>query len=385
MNTLTKVLKRSLFIAALLTGLCAFSPLWAQEPSTRIKQLEKELHALFQEKKSTKKKESSTLASLKTIEKKIGLLSEKLSLQTKQIERTKAELVSLQKQESELEKESKAQTLLLENHLISAYQMGRSPIIKTLLNEENPQVIERLASYYSYINKARLEAILNLQKTTTALSNTKKEQQATLKTLKILKEKELLEQAELEKEQQRQLTLVKDLRNAIKNQTSKISFAQKSKQDLEKILQKAIESPYPRPEAPFSRMQYKLSWPTTGYLNDLYGKLIAGTSLKHSGVEIIAPESQIIKAVYPGKIVFADWLRGFGLITIIDHGLGYMTLYAHNQSLLKNQGENVAMGEDIATVGHSGGQQETGVYFEIRKNGRPVDPLRWLKPERSRA
>jgi septal ring factor EnvC (AmiA/AmiB activator) len=345
-------------------------------------QLEKELDALFSKQKSTKQQENNTLAILKNIDKKIGLLAEKLLINAKQVDQSQALLNNLKKEEDLLQKEASTQTALLEKHLMSAYEMGRYPLIKVFLNEENPQVMDRLASYYSYLNKARLDVIIALQKNQTRLTKLKETREAELKTLRALQEQELTEQTELKKEQNKQSALANRLRQSILTQNSQIAFTQKSKRALEKILSQTPQNAYPRPQAPFSRMQYKLTWPTKGLLSDLYGKTITGTSLKHSGVEILAPENQPIVAVYPGVVVFSDWLRGFGLITIIDHGLGFMTLYAHNQSLLKRQGEQVSMGEEIATVGHTGGQQENGVYFEIRKNGRPVDPLRWLLPEK---
>ncbi|MDC3332982.1 peptidoglycan DD-metalloendopeptidase family protein, partial [bacterium] len=122
-----------------------------------------------------------------------------------------------------------------------------------------------------------------------------------------------------------------------------------------------------------------MPWPTAGKLANSFGSKRNGTTLRWQGVNINARQGSDVKAIHYGRVVFADWFRGSGLLVIIDHGDGYMSLYGHNQSLLKSPGEWVIPGESIATVGNSGGQKSAGLYFEIRKNGKPTDPKRWCK------
>ena len=131
-------------------------------------------------------------------------------------------------------------------------------------------------------------------------------------------------------------------------------------------------------DIPFKQLKGALEWPTRGRLTTLYGALKA-VGLKWDGVIISAPEGQEVKSIHHGRVAFADWLRGFGLLLIIDHGDGYMTLYGHNQSLFKEIGEWVKPGETVALVGRSGGKGSAGVYFGIRYNGRPVNPQSWCR------
>ena len=130
---------------------------------------------------------------------------------------------------------------------------------------------------------------------------------------------------------------------------------------------------------PFGKLKGKLPWPVVGKPSNRFGRYRNGTSLRWQGLTIPSTEGNRVEAIHSGRIVFADWLRGSGLLVIIDHGDGYMSLYAHNQSLLKEIGDWVNPGDTIATVGNSGGQQRSGLYFEIRHNGKPTDPKRWCK------
>lgn len=343
--------------------------------------LAKSLQELEALKKKSAHKRTQTIALLKTTEKKIGELYERQRQHNEEIKSTKVLLKKLNIRQKKLDAKNKEQALLLEKHLISAYELGRYPLIKMFLNQQTPQMIDRLVSYYSYINRARFLLIRDQQQTLANIKKTKIEKAQNLEKLAILQKTEAAEQQALAKEEIQQSELVKSLSQFISSQDEKISQVKKSFDALDKVLTKISQQRYPVPKAPFYKMLYQLEWPTPGLLNDLYGKPISGTNLRYSGVKILAEEKQTVISVYPGRVVFADWLRGFGLITIIDHGQGYMTLYANNHSLLKRQGDLVAMNEAIATVGHTGGQQDSGVYFEIRRNGRPVDPLRWLRAE----
>jgi septal ring factor EnvC (AmiA/AmiB activator) len=131
-------------------------------------------------------------------------------------------------------------------------------------------------------------------------------------------------------------------------------------------------------EKPFPTQRGHLPWPASGSVKAAFGARRGVGELKWNGILIAAPEGRAVHAVHRGRVAFADWLRGFGLLMIVDHGDGYMSLYGHNQHLLKEVGEWVEAGEAVASVGASGGRAESGLYFEIRHDGRPVDPVRWL-------
>ncbi|MCK5122394.1 MAG: peptidoglycan DD-metalloendopeptidase family protein, partial [Methylococcales bacterium] len=130
----------------------------------------------------------------------------------------------------------------------------------------------------------------------------------------------------------------------------------------------------------FAKLKVKLPWPVKGRLVKKFGAHRSGS--RWDGVLIQAKEGANIKVVTRGRVVYADWLRGYGLLTIIDHGKGYMTLYAFNQSLYKSVGDWVDAGAVIATVGQSGGQSSAGLYFGVRRKGKPVDPVKWCRKVR---
>ena len=140
-----------------------------------------------------------------------------------------------------------------------------------------------------------------------------------------------------------------------------------------------ILSDYPiTSEAPFSDLKGRLTWPVAGTLLHDFGQSRATGSLKWNGVVLAAPRGREIRAIYHGRVIFADWLVGMGLLVIVDHGEGYMTLYGYNETTLKSVGDWVAPGDVIATVGDSGGQSRPGLYFEIRQGTRPLRPGSWV-------
>jgi septal ring factor EnvC (AmiA/AmiB activator) len=130
---------------------------------------------------------------------------------------------------------------------------------------------------------------------------------------------------------------------------------------------------------PFSKLRGRLSLPVRGELIGRFGAPRGATGTEAKGVFIRAPEGQAVRAIARGQVVYADWMRGFGNLLIVDHGEAYLSIYANNESVLKQVGELVAPGEAIATTGASGGNEETGLYFEMRHLGRAFDPLRWVK------
>lgn len=135
-------------------------------------------------------------------------------------------------------------------------------------------------------------------------------------------------------------------------------------------------------EKPFSKQRGKLYWPAKGKVKNLYDHWRSVGKVKWQGNIIKAKEGAPVHTISNGRIAYSDWLRGYGLITIIDHGDGYMSLYGHNQTLLKEVGDWVENNEIIATVGSSGGLKSVGLYFEIRHNGKPSNPSRWCKKQR---
>jgi len=181
--------------------------------------------------------------------------------------------------------------------------------------------------------------------------------------------------------QEERQTLIRSLKKKIASEGHEVERLAADEEDLTRLIAEltSILSDYPiSSEAPFSEHKGRLTWPVAGTLIHDFGQPRVGGGIKWNGVVLAAPRGREVRAVYHGRVAFADWLAGMGLLVIVDHGEGYMSLYGYNETILKNAGDWVAPGDLIATVGDSGGQQRSSVYFELRRGTRPVDPRQWV-------
>jgi septal ring factor EnvC (AmiA/AmiB activator) len=215
------------------------------------------------------------------------------------------------------------------------------------------------------------------------LRQTKEEIAAEEHRLRGLQSRELAEKERLDQTRGLRQQVIAALGSDIQSKGENLSELKRDEQQLQALVTQLQQelvnlSVEETNSKPFGSLKGKLRWPTTGRLGARFGTPKSG-SLKWDGVMISAPEGEEVKAVYHGRVAFADWLRGFGLLLIIDHGEGYMTLYGHNQSLFKETGEWVDPDEPVALVGNSGGPLNPGVYFGIRQQGRPVNPKNWCR------
>ncbi|GAB4392109.1 MAG: peptidoglycan DD-metalloendopeptidase family protein [Gammaproteobacteria bacterium] len=314
----------------------------------------------------------------------IGKVSRELFELNGQLEQQYLELVELQKKTEQQKRILHHHRNLLTQQLQAAYQLGQHGYIKLLLNQQNPTDVSRIAAYYRRINQTRANIIAqNSTKLADYLANERKIQSDTEKLAQLRQQRKKYRQTLTQKQIERQNILVQ-LQQDITSNSQKLTELERNKKHLERIVKRLKRrSLYQRlTHQAFANQKGKLLWPTHGPIMEYFGKQIAHSELTNNGILIKAPEGQAVKAVYDGKVVFADWLRGFGLMLIIDHGQGFMSLYGQNRSLYKKTGDNVHTGELIASVGHSGGNSLSGLHFEIRRNGTPVSPEQWLRGER---
>lgn len=300
------------------------------------------------------------------------------------ISKKHAELEELKFEQAENEAALEQEKIKLKHQVRSAYQMGRNDYIKLMLNQEDPATVGRALAYYDYHNRARSERIGQVQETLTNLDQIQSsiiEQTTKLESLK--KEHE----GKLQNFYQYRATrrdIITRLQKDIQAQGIELQTLQENERELGKLFkglkeEQAVTIEMYEDMPPFSSLKGNLHWPTKGKLLKRFGASKKGGNLKWQGVLIDAETGTSVEAISAGKIVFADWFRNMGLLVIIDHGDGYMSLYGHNQNLLKNTGDWVLAGEKIATVGDSGGQTDTALYFEIRKGAQPLNPSRWCK------
>ncbi len=263
----------------------------------------------------------------------------------------------------------------------AAYMSGNQEKVKMLLNQRDPATLGRVMAYYRYLNDYRAENILAVMEQIRRLDELRKQIAVEETRLAELVRGRYAELGRLNTSQASRQALLASLRKKIADEGQEVERLAAQEQDLTRLISEltSILSDYPiSSEQPFTSHKGRLTWPIVGTLLHDFGQPRVRGKLKWNGVVMAAPRGQEVRAVYHGRIAFADWLAGMGLLVIVDHGEGYMTLYGYNETVLKNAGDWVAPGDVIATVGDSGGQQQTGLYFELRRGTRPVDPRQWV-------
>lgn len=389
MKTALKHKNRSLvlhLVAIALLSLCAvYQPVADEDADKRkkLQQLSGETSKLQKLLKEFKTQRSNLQNNLQRSEIKIGSVQNKIRTIQKQLATEQKSLKSLQTRRGSLNQAKGEQQKFIEQQILAAYQVGKQQKIKVLLNQQEPDKLTRSLTYYDYFNKARAEQIDSYIDIISELDAIEPEIQQKTSSLTLAKQQLSSEHQKLlnsKKEREKSLSTIN---SAIKNNDQRLKKINKDRAELEQLLN-AVEQTLanisiPGDYRPFKTLKGKLPWPVSGKPANRFGKQRNGTSLRWQGLSIPSTEGTTVSAIHHGRIVFSDWLRGSGLLVIVDHGNGYMSLYAHNQSLLKETGDWVNPGDVIATVGNSGGQQNASLYFEIRHNGKPTDPLRWCK------
>ncbi|MFP3850466.1 murein hydrolase activator EnvC family protein [Pseudomonas sp. W5-01] len=403
-----------------------------------ITELKKALGQLQEEKSGVQK-------DLRSTETEMGKLEKQVEALQKELKKSESELQRLDQEKKKLQSARVEQQRLIAIQARAAYQSGRQEYLKLLLNQQNPEKFARTLTYYDYLSKARLEQLRSFNETLRQLAGVEKDIDLQQAQLLVQKSSLDDQKAQLETvRQERQVALAK-LNQDYKARDQKLQSRQQDQADLTKVL-KTIEETLARqareaeearqkallaqqeaekrqreqealaknrakddakddsdvaPRRPtkapgamvssagqsyggaFEQARGKLPWPVDGRLLARFGESRGDDErTKWDGVLISAAAGSQVRAVHGGRVVFADWLRGAGLLVILDHGNGYLSLYGHNQSLLKEAGDVVKAGEAISTVGNSGGGQDTpALYFAIRQQGRPSDPAQWCRTQ----
>ena len=279
------------------------------------------------------------------------------------------------------EAELDAEIRQLGDQLRAAYMSGEQERLKLLLNQQDPATLGRLMTYYTYLNdygSDNIETVTGRIRELASLRGQLAAEEARLTEIAKARYDEL---GRLGSAQEQRKTLLASLRQRISSEGHEIERLAAQEKDLARLIAEltSILSDYPiSSEEPFVDHKGRLTWPVAGTLLHDFGQPRVGGGLRWNGVVLGAPRGREVRAVYHGRIAFADWLAGLGLLVIVDHGDGYMTLYGYNETILKNAGDWVAPGDVIATVGDSGGQPRAALYFEIRQGTRPVNPRQWV-------
>lgn len=381
-----------------------------QEARSQLESLKGEIDKLKESLQQFKDERSRVQGDLRKSELDISSTQKKIHDIQKQLQQQEQELQKLQQQRLMLQQSKQAQQQHIAQQIRAAWQLGEQNKLKALLNQEDPEQVSRTLTYYDYFNRARseqIDAYLDIINQIDAMQPQIASKATELQQIKTTLSEKHSEQLGARQERERALA---KLGATIKNKDEELKQMAQDRAALEQLLRK-LEQLAARKrdkktekrivedrEAPstaklpavtntepvagnhsFRELRGQLPWPVAGRPVNRFGSQRGDSPLRWQGINIVAREGETVRTVHSGRVIFADWLRGSGLLLIVDHGGGFMSLYAHNQTLLRNVGDAVKPGDPIATVGNSGGQQQAALYFEIRREGVPTDPAQWCR------
>jgi len=270
---------------------------------------------------------------------------------------------------------------VLHQQMRLSYKLGQAEFLKLLLNQENPAELGRMLGYYDYLNRARSERIEVVRVEVANLAALAESTRAGERELARLEAAQQGEVDELKRVRAARGELLAELDASIEQSGEQIESLRLEEQRLAELLVEIgdILAAFPTgAEAPFETLKGRLAWPVKGETLGDYGRPRDGGPLRWNGVVIGADAGTSVRAIYHGRVAFSDWLPGLGLLLIVDHGGGYLSLYGYNEVLTKESGDWVEPGEVIAQVGDTGGQAVPALYFELRRDGRPINPHDWF-------
>lgn len=375
---------RGLMVCVVLVANTA--PLATPESDAKEAQLEalrERITGLRAEMRSKSGEKTELTRGLQSSEQQIGRLARKLRVLEGRLMRQGQLLNDLRDEQADQQRALAGQRAALAHQVRAAYAMGRQERLRILLNQQDPATVSRMMVYYDYLNRARAEKMRAIRQRMSDLAETEKDIQREELMLAQLHDEQQRELAALNRSQVERQAVVAQLTRELQDQGRQLDRLQTDERELKTLIRGLEEAladiPTEHPQQQrFARLRGQLPWPAAGRITYTFGAPKLG-SLRWDGVMISAPEGREVRAVHHGRVAFADWLRGFGLLLIVDHGDGYMTLYGHNQSLFKEAGDWVDVNEPVALVGSSGGREQSGVYFGIRHQGRPINPAKWCR------
>lgn len=388
----------------------------ADKPKEKLNNIHERIESLTKELGKTKEAHADATDALKESEKAISETNRKLfELQQAQKKHSES-LQELQSQKSSLENTIESQKNQLSKQIYQQYLHGQQTYLQLILEEQDPSVISRQLQYFSYISRARQALINNMGTNLERVSKLNEETANALKEVVSLKGKQETERKNLESQKQAHSKVIEKLSSQISAQRNEIEKLKRDEKSLSQLVERLARAPQPKPQKPtqanlsskepsnkreaetapqrplatneslpsnafdggsFESLRGKLNLPVRGEVTNKFGNSRQDTGLTWKGLFIKSNEGNEVKSIANGRVVFADWMRGFGNLIIIDHGGGYMSLYGNNQALLRKMGDTVKGGDTIASVGNSGGNDTPGVYYELRNHSQPFDPMSW--------
>ena len=416
LNTRCNLLVGSLSFLALLWSMSALAERKYEAPKQALGEVQQRLEALKKQLSSSQEAHKDAADALKDSEVAISLANKKLYEINQRQQENKVTLAQLASDSISANQTLNQQKQLLSSQLYQQYIHGKQSYIQMILQSEHPSEIARDVYYYSYISKARAELINKMQGSIDKINQLNAATAEAQQQVLILKQKQVETRQSLEIQKREKSKVVSSLSQRIAAQRGEIKKLSQDEKQLSQLVkrlastrtsiprkpitvdgpeQSTINEPAQQkrpskivianntlpsnefPSGNFSALKGKLRLPIRGEVSNRFGASREDSGISWKGLFIRANAGTEVKAVASGQVVFADWLRGFGNLIILDHGDGYMSLYGNNQALLKSVGNNVRTGDTIAAVGNSGGNESNGLYYELRRQSLPFDPLSW--------
>lgn len=357
------------------------APATANENRTKkdLSEVQSALEQSQAEYNAQRKKITQLQKNLKKHELEIAKNAKALNMAAQSVKETEQQQKAQQQKAKELDNQRSKFQAILAAQLKSAYMAGGDDYSKMILNQQDTAKFERTLSYYNYLNKARIKQLEELKTLQQEIAENQVELAKTKQKLAALFDEQKRRQSALVNAQSERQTNLKNLQAQLNSTKSSINYLKDNEQTLITTIEELEQEKTQKIELlGLNKSKGKLSWPSKGKLKHTFGQRKHG-GIDWKGVLIGAKEGTNVNSINNGQVVFADWLKGFGWVIVVDHGEGFMSLYGHAQTLLKDVGDMVREGETLALVGQSGGQASSGLYFEIRHKGRAVNPVKWCR------
>ncbi len=381
----TPLTKTGVWGLLLISALAAFAAVVAYaDDQEKLEQLRRRLDTLQQSLNEIRGREATVRMEIRDLERRISELVHGLRTTDEQLSVTRRRLHALERQVDEARRQLAWHKARLAVYARAAYIGGRQAALKLMLDQEDAAAVARVLAYYRYFNEARLARLRAVQAGLERLAALENESRAREQELAALRDDQLRRHQALGAAHARRARLLAHLKREARSTTEEIERLRADERRLAELVSrlKSYLADLPldsEATSRFGELKGRLALPLRGHVLARYGAERGIGSLRWQGVLLAAREGQAVRAVFRGRVAYADWLRGFGLLLILDHGDGYMTLYGHNQSLHKQVGDWVETGEVIARAGSTGDAPRPGLYFEVRHNGEPRDPLLWCR------
>jgi septal ring factor EnvC (AmiA/AmiB activator) len=352
------------------------------DPAAALAELRARIQSVQREIEARAERRDAAQAELQTLEKETARAAAALAATRDELAAGRDRRRALIQQKSEREAQLAGEREVLAAQIRAAFLGGRQERLRLALNQQDPARLGRMLVYYRYLSEARADQIEAVTEELDRLREIETRLAAENRRLETLTARRRSELAELERTREKRQALLAGIESRLATSGRELDGLRAEEQSLQKLieeLRQALDNLPGASREPFASQKGRLEWPIRGRLLNDYGQPRAGGDLRWNGVLVGAERGAEVRSIYYGRVAYADWLPGLGLLMVIEHGDGYLSLYGHNEALYRQVGDWVEPGETIATAGDSGGRSRAALYFEIRSGTRPVDPHRWFR------